>query len=166
MYNILSVDSFFKNIEYINTIVTSDEIFPDVSQIIEIKLDNRFSFQNLFFDKKGLYIGKESENSSLFNIEIFPHSGLAILLLNNKPLNFEEDFLKDVLISKFRDEDSTSILYIKRPGRIYANSLELSIKCLQSKGIVAIYSRSIIPFRNDINNTKSIIREVLEQVKK
>ena len=160
----LSQEEFFSKIRYFNAFIT-DEVFPEKSTVINVDTSVDFSFQNIKYQEaNGLLIAPKNYDKNVFNIEIKCNSGIAILFIHKTSLKINADEFKNILIREFTEMDTEDIKYFITPTRLYADGIELAIKYLKDKGIIAIFSRALKPFRKNKTETIEIITTTLKDL--
>lgn len=145
-----NIESLFKKINKIENPIEEKTIY-------EIQLDTDIVFTNKLFYTKDLLLSEDSTNS--FPIKIYKNTGLMFCYLSNSEL---KNSILEKLVQKFQEEDTAYIKYTIHPRRIYANGLELAVKEIKNRGIIAIYCRENIPYRGDTKNTKKCILDILK----
>lgn len=160
----LSQEEFFLKLDYFNTFIT-DEVFPEKSTVINVDTSVDFSFQNIKYQEvNDLLIAPKNYDKNTFNIEIKRSSGIAIFFMHSTSLKINANEFKSILIEEFIAADNENIKYFMTPTRLYADGIELAIKYLKDKGIIAIYSRALKPFRKNKTETVEIITATLRDL--
>ena len=157
---IKNIDSKFLEATFfeINTFSDSKTFFPEESTLYIVNILEDISFSNSIYYDAGVQLSLSIENS--FPIKISKNYGLMLLYLSSSSLC---NSIIDYLLYYFKREDKQKLQYTVQPNRIYAEGLELAVKQVDEKGLIAIYCRETKPFRGNIENTKNCIIQAIKE---
>lgn len=151
-------------------IYSNTENFPlnVVSYVAIPSEDFKIVYYNLEQNSEGLLLTlNKPSDPTIIPLDIPMNSGLSFIIFNNKPFIESEDWKNflNICITKFKEKDSINRSYTSLYNRvIYCDGVELRVKLLADRGIIAIMARDKEQFRESTLESVKLIINLIEEL--